>query len=153
MKTVLIIVLLLVLAMVGAMFWAGSKSRSEAPTLGASNDQFVPCPDTPNCLSSDATDDAHRFAALALAADASWASIVAEVKQLPGVTVVEESAGYVRAEAKSSIFGFIDDLEVQQRGNQLAVRSASRVGKSDMGANLKRLTELESRLKAAGIVN
>ena len=38
----------------------------------------------------------------------------------------------LRIEARSRLLRFVDDIEMQVRGNSVAVRSASRVGYSDL---------------------
>ncbi len=153
MKTALIVIVILAIALASSFVWMGKSSRDAAPTLGLSSDRFLPCPESPNCVSSDAGDEAHRFALLTLNDGASWPGIVAEIEQMDGVTLTDNSPGYLRAEVRSPLFGFVDDLELHQRNDQLALRSASRVGYSDMGANRKRLEAIESRLKVAGMIN
>ncbi|MFK7956878.1 MAG: DUF1499 domain-containing protein [Lysobacterales bacterium] len=152
MKTALVIFLIVALAIVAGFFWLGFSSRSNPPALGINGNQFVACPDSPNCVSSDATGADHGFPTLELSATATWPAISAQVEQMDGVTITEQSPGYLRAEVRSSIFGFVDDLEVHQRDNSLALRSSSRVGHSDMGANRKRLESLQGRLNTAGLL-
>ena len=49
---------------------------------------------------------------------------------------------YLAAEYYSKLFGFVDDVEFRKASDAVHVRSASRVGHSDMGANKKRISEL-----------
>ncbi|MEM1091338.1 MAG: DUF1499 domain-containing protein [Pseudomonadota bacterium] len=152
MKIVFYIIIILVALILGSSVYMAFSSRSNPPALGITNNQFAACPDSPNCVSSDAEGPDHGFPTLALTADAEWSAIVAQVKQTDGVTVTEESADYLRAEARTPLFGYVDDLELHHRSGQLALRSSSRVGHSDMGANRKRLTDLQDRLKAEGLI-
>lgn len=152
MKIILIIIVALAVLIVGSSFWMAVSSRSNPPALGVGSGQFVPCPDSPNCVSTDAQDPEHGFPTLDLSDKAEWPAIVAQVQQLPGLTVTEQSPGYLRAEARTPLFGYVDDLELHQRDRQLALRSASRVGHSDLGANRKRLDALHARLKTEGLV-
>ena len=57
---------------------------------------------------------------------------------------------YVHATAKSSRFGFVDDVELlyDPAAGLLQARGASRVGKSDLGVNRRRLEQL---FKDAGL--
>ena len=72
----------------------------------------------------------------------------------PGVTVerFDEQPGgaYLHATAESRLFGFIDDLELaaDARSCVLQLRSASRLGDSDLGVNLARLESLKQALEA-----
>ena len=73
---------------------------------------------------------------------------------LPRTTIVEDDGGYLRAEARSRIFRFVDDLEValDREALELAVRSASRLGFSDRGVNRRRVRALEAALLEAGVI-
>jgi uncharacterized protein (DUF1499 family) len=76
------------------------------------------------------------------------------VAALPRTTVIEETANYLHAQCASALFGFIDDLELHLResDNIVAVRSASRVGYSDLGVNRRRVEGLREALQARGVV-
>ena len=68
------------------------------------------------------------------------------------VVAADASTGVIEATAKSFWFGFTDDVVVRIRagsqGSVLDVRSASRVGVSDLGANARRIGEILDRLSA-----
>jgi len=59
--------------------------------------------------------------------------------------VVEEEA-YWHVEFRSRVFRFVDDVEFLfgPAGRQIHVRSASRVGYSDFGANRRRIEEIRA---------
>ena len=65
-----------------------------------------------------------------------------------GGKIIRNDVRYIHAIYKSSIFGFIDDIEFRQtsNGQTIHVRSASRVGRSDLGANLRRLERIRLKL-------
>jgi uncharacterized protein (DUF1499 family) len=58
---------------------------------------------------------------------------------------------YVRAEARTRLFRFVDDVEFHFRPEvgQIAMRSASRIGYSDLGENRRRLEEVRRVLREA----
>ena len=64
--------------------------------------------------------------------------------------MVREKDNYFAATYHSGVFGFVDDLEVRidEATKQIHIRSASRVGYSDMGANMKRVRSLVKRLQS-----
>ena len=66
------------------------------------------------------------------------------VEQLPGVRVVETEPDYFRAEFTSRILRFVDDLEflLDPEAQVIHVRSASRTGYWDFGANRKRVEQI-----------
>ncbi len=71
---------------------------------------------------------------------------------MPRTRIVTESPEYLHAECRSSVFGFVDDLELQLRPSDgiIAVRSASRLGHSDFGVNRKRIETLRNALIKKG---
>ena len=58
----------------------------------------------------------------------------------------------MHAEIRSPLFGFVDDLELRIDPDRarVDVRSASRVGRSDLGANRRRVEVLRERLTRRG---
>ena len=123
-------------------------------TLGARDGRLRGCPRSPNCVSSEARDDAHRVEPLGLGGDPAegWRTVVEVVGALPRTRIVTREEGYVHAECSSPLLGFVDDLELQLRADEgvVAVRSASRLGYSDLGVNRKRVDDLRHRLKKRG---
>jgi uncharacterized protein (DUF1499 family) len=61
---------------------------------------------------------------------------------------------YLHAEFRSLIFRFVDDVELHRPlgSPEIAVRSASRVGGSDMGVNPRRVEALRELFVERGIV-
>jgi len=115
-----------------------------------------PCPNRPNCVSSRADDAAHRVEpfALRVPVERAWPQLRDAVASLPRVRIVESGVGYLRAEATSRLFRFVDDLEVLHvpGSARIDVRSASRVGYSDVGVNRARVESLREALRDAGLV-
>ena len=115
-----------------------------------------PCPRTRNCVSSDATDEIHRVDPFELLVSASeaWAATERAVLALPRTRIVARTATSLRAECRSRIFRFVDDLDIELRSDAgiIAVRSASRVGRGDLGVNRRRVEALRAQLAARGIV-
>ena len=105
--------------------------------------QLAPCPDRPNCVSSQAEDEAHRVAPLALEGtpEEALARLRRIIEAMPGATVDEVGDGWLSARFRSRVFGFVDDLEmaVDEANGVVHVRSASRVGYSDLGVNRRRV--------------
>jgi uncharacterized protein (DUF1499 family) len=105
-------------------------------------------------VSSQADDDAHRVEPLQLrvAPEAGWAAARRAVEALPRTTVVRADERYLHAEVRSRLFRFVDDLELllAEDGRRIDVRSASRVGHSDLGVNRRRVEALRQALREAG---
>jgi uncharacterized protein (DUF1499 family) len=135
---------------------AGLWLAASAHALGVRDGRLAPCPDRPNCVASDAADPARRVEPLVLAASpaAAWEALRALLRSRPDVTVKVDEADYLRAEFRSAVFGFVDDVEFHLRrgGGVIAVRSASRVGYYDFGANRARIEAVRGELRARGAV-
>jgi uncharacterized protein (DUF1499 family) len=123
----------------------GLFSGSRPAHLGFTAGKFAPPTWKPNCVSStvDKSDGKHFIAPIAYTgsgADA-WKKLLDAVKSNPRVNVVSENAGYLYAEYKSAGMGFVDDVEfaLNEKAGAIEVRSASRLGIDDFGANRKRI--------------
>ena len=62
--------------------------------------------------------------------------------------------GRIEATATTRMFGFKDDVVVRVRaadkGSELDIRSMSRIGRSDIGANAARIRDFLQKLRASG---
>jgi len=131
----LIIVTLLVMA-------CASRSK-QAP--GLANGKLSPCPGTPNCVSSEDPAENSQIDPFTFegAPEGAWSrlkqAILAE-----GGSIEKDDDIYLWATFTSRLFHFVDDVEFRlDAANRLIhVRSASRVGYSDMGVNRKRVEAL-----------
>ncbi len=67
------------------------------------------------------------------------------------ITATDEEAGTIEATNESRTFHFVDDVVVRvrphRRGSRVDVRSKSRDGKSDMGANARRIETILSLIR------
>ncbi len=139
----LIVVGLLALALAGFVF-LGLRSQAGAPP-GLQGGRLAPCPTSPNCVSTEP--GATEPNAAPLPPDV-WSRIPAAVESLGGETrtVTDD---YIAATFTSRVFRFVDDVEFRRAGDAVHVRSASRVGHSDMGVNAKRVEALRAELAAS----
>ena len=123
-------------------------SLALAASLALASDILPPCPDSPNCVSSLADGD-HHVAALAGkdSRDASLAALASALDSLPRVDWQQAGEDRIEATFTSLVFRFVDDvtLLVHEDG-RIDVRSASRVGHYDFGANRRRVEMLRDML-------
>lgn len=128
-------------------------------TLGVRDGRLAPCPTSPNCVSSQtpSEDAEHLIAPLAFPPAAqgdparAWEVLERAVRELERTIVITARPGYLHAEASTALLGFVDDLEclLDPAARVIHVRSASRVGYSDLGVNRKRVEALRARLASA----
>ena len=142
MRTALIVLAVLVLLGVGGFFALAVQSRGGEPQ-GLREGRLAPCPPSPNCVCSE--DHADGESAVAPLPAAAWPRLAEAVEETGG-RIVTRTDGYIAAEYRSALFGFVDDVEFRRTEDAIHVRSASRVGHSDMGANAKRVAAIRSRL-------
>lgn len=119
----------------------------DIPKLGVENNRLKPCPDTPNCVASHPdTPESQKVPPILYAAEQSLAYDQMEAllsEREDAIVVTREHAHYLRADFRTPLMGFIDDVEFYfQVPGVIAVRSASRVGYSDLGANRRRIEEI-----------
>lgn len=122
---------------------------SKAPaTLGVHDGKLSPCPSSPNCVCSFDDDKRHAIDALETHNDpaADLDRLVQIFEKLPRTKVVTREENYLHAEFTSLIFRFVDDVEflVDSEQGKIHVRSASRVGYSDMGVNRRRIERIRT---------
>lgn len=131
-----------------------SSCSGAAANIGVHNAKLSPCSTRPNCVSSDSEAADHWIEPFRLAISASdaWEMALSLVAEMPRTTIIIQSNDYLHAECRSKVFGFVDDLELHLRTKDkiIAVRSAARVGYSDLGVNRTRVEELRSKLSSLG---
>jgi len=107
-------------------------------------------------VSSESKQPKHAVKPFLLAGnvDSAWKKLREVVESLPRTKVTTASKTYIHAECASLLMRFVDDLELyHDTGSPLVqVRSASRLGYSDMGVNRKRVESLRRKLAQRGIL-
>jgi len=132
----------------------GLLSGKRPADLGVKNGNLKAPPSSPNAVSSQATGGYHRIAPLAYGGSQEQAmkALKAIIENAPNTRIVETKPDYLYAEYTSALMGFVDDVEFYLPANAriIHVRSASRLGHSDLGANRKRIEAIRARLVQAG---
>lgn len=117
--------------------------------------RLPPCPSSPNCVSTEATDPAKQMAPLPYRVDRATSRklILSIVGTMPRASIVSQTDDYVHAEFRSRLFGFVDDVEFLFDDDTAIIhfRSASRSGYSDMGVNRQRMTAIGEAYRTANL--
>ena len=137
------------LAALLALFSLGFMSKSGAAN-GLIDGRLTPCPDRPNCVCSEyAADAEHRIEPIDIpnGDTALFMNRLRQSVQAMGGRIETDRPDYLAATFTSSIFGFVDDLEIRIDAAQTRahLRSASRVGYSDRGVNRERVEQLRNQ--------
>ncbi|MEM7179796.1 MAG: DUF1499 domain-containing protein [Spirochaetota bacterium] len=115
--------------------------------------KLEPCPKSPNCVSSQGneSDKEHHIAPIAYQGEKTMvkAKILQTLKKFPRVKIIKQTDAYVYAEFTTLIMRYTDDVEfyINEGKKVIDVRSASRVGKSDLGKNRSRIEDFRSKFK------
>lgn len=114
-------------------------------TLGVQNTQLAGCPDSPNCVCSFETRDSHRVDPLRGDLD----TVKRAIAQMPRAEIIREDGNYLYAEFTSRLMGYVDDVEflADPASGVVHVRSASRLGHSDLGVNRNRVEEIRALMQ------
>lgn len=110
------------------------------------------CPASPNCVSTQALtdDEVHYIEPIVYRGDRKDTQLKIESFMLEknNARIVTHSLGYVHFEVTSQLIGYIDDVEfyLPEADSVVHVRSASRVGYSDIGVNRDRVQQVQNLL-------
>jgi uncharacterized protein (DUF1499 family) len=122
--------------------------------LGVRDGMLKSCPLSPNCISSQAADEKHRISPLVFKGepDQAFSRLKQTLVSRSDTTVTETTAEYLRAEFRTRA-GFIDDGEflLDRSQSLIHVRSASRLGYSDLGKNRSRMEEIRQQFNGQGV--
>jgi uncharacterized protein (DUF1499 family) len=145
----MIIKLLFTIGLIIMTLSSPAEAKETAKTLPA-------CPNSPNCVSSQAADGDHFIAPFKIIGKPEDAFAVLK-NALTGqsrTVITQASDNTLHAEATSLIFRFVDDVDaiLDKDAGMIHIRSASRVGYSDFGVNRKRVEGLRTILQQAGVI-
>lgn len=149
------LLLLLILSGVFLFFlYAQAQQSAQLPANTATphydmENKLKPCPDSPNCVSTQSTQAAKKRAPLPFSGNPTEAlkRLQALVTAMPRTKLITAQDNYLHFTFKTWPIPFIDDVEflLDAEANVIHYRSASRVGYSDMGVNSRRMAKVAKR--------
>lgn len=128
----------LLLMLFGTFSCAGTPPKS-----GLIDGRLRPCPNSPNCLSSETSGPAYIAPIPYTSTTAlAWQNLKKTIEDTEGA-IVDSQPGYLRAVYTSQVLRFEDDLELRldEAAKLIQMRSASRNGYWDMGVNRRRVEQ------------
>jgi uncharacterized protein (DUF1499 family) len=122
-----------------------SRCSGGSPSnIGVHEGRLSPCPDAPNCVSTQSSDPRHRIEALPFrgSAEQTMAAVLSVVETMAKTTIITQAEDYLHVEYRTKM-GFVDDVEfyLDESTKTVHFRSASRIGYSDLGVNRRRMQE------------
>jgi uncharacterized protein (DUF1499 family) len=122
-----------------------------ATHAAAEPNKFSPCPGSPNCVSSQSENKKHFIEPFEYTGNREEArqKLINILEKTKRVLLVKAETDYIHAEYRSFIFRFVDDVELYfpSEDTIIHVKSASRIGYYDFGANRRRVERLRSALE------
>ena len=126
-------------------------SDTKISAQGIKEGVLAPCPDSPNCVSTQAEDTKHHMDPISYTGTLEQARqrLLKVISSMRRARVMVDKGNYIHVVFTSMIFRFKDDVEFafDDRNKLINFRSASRVGYSDMGVNRKRMEEIKKRFE------
>ena len=126
--------------------------KSKKP-IGIIDGKFHPCPKSPNCVSTQSTDEKHRMKPIQYSStvDEAKEKIKNLIKSFKRTKLITETENYLHFEFRTATFKFVDDVEfyLDVKEKLIHFRSAARLGWSDMGVNRKRMRKIRELYNGA----
>lgn len=139
------------LPLFSVLFFLLACSAGNEVAPGIKSGELPPCPDKRNCVSSRSTDPSHAIAPLRYDGSSEKAKqdLIKTIEALKRARVVLVEGDFIHAEFTSAFFRFVDDVDfiLDDRTKTIHVRSASRVGNSDLGVNRRRVEDIRARFQ------
>jgi uncharacterized protein (DUF1499 family) len=140
---------IIIIGICASLFLLGC-AQNRSRSIGINDGQLSPCPESPNCVSSQSADEKHSIDPLSYGVPDSdpMAKLKEIISSMKRSRIVAEEDNYLRAEFRSALFRFVDDVEfhLDTDNRVIHVRSASRTGHYDFGVNRKRIELIRSKL-------
>lgn len=123
--------------------------------IGLTEGGLSPCPDSPNCVVSQEADPSHAIAPIPYqgSRQQAYATLKDVLSVVPRTKIVAETDNYIHAESSSRLMGFVDDVEFYFPADTpvIHMRSAARLGESDLGVNRRRLEQIRLAAQDLGL--
>ncbi|MCY9870185.1 DUF1499 domain-containing protein [Vibrio barjaei] len=111
-----------------------------------------PCGDSPRCVSTQDSREEFKLAPFTLTTNTNINQIEQIALTLPNAEIAAKEGNYLRVEYTSSVFRYVDDMELRIEGDQLLVRSEARIGYYDFDVNRERVEAFRLKLIESGLV-
>ncbi len=137
------------------LLWNNHVFAGVSPTnIGVNNGKLAICPSTPNCVNSQAIagDTEHAIQPIQIGGGIPqrMADLKLAIRSMPRSIIIKETSNYLYVESTSKLMGFVDDVEfyLDDDSKFIQVRSASRLGESDLGVNRQRIEEIRAKVSS-----
>ena len=116
--------------------------------LGVREGKLAPCPNSPNCVSTQSDDPRHQIAPLpyTMSADNAKAQLLDIIRSMPRTTIITDAPTYIHAEFRTTGIGYVDDVEfyLDEASKVIHFRSSARLPYYDWEVNRDRMEEIRA---------
>ena len=129
-----------------ALLLLGCTGAPEKPPSGAA---LPPCGSLPNCVNSESGEGNQAIAPIVASAP-QWRALKTWLRSQDNWTITRDEANFLQAVATTPLMRFRDDVQLRfdEAAGLIHVRSSSRLGIGDMGANRARMEGLRARVES-----
>jgi uncharacterized protein (DUF1499 family) len=122
--------------------------------LGVRNGKLAPCPNSPNCVSTQSQDPRHQIDPIPYTTSPAEAkaALVQIIRSMERTQIIRDDPTYIHAEFRTKGMGYVDDVEftLDQHAGVIHFRSSARLPYHDWGVNRKRMEDIRAAFEAAG---
>ncbi len=126
--------------------FAGSQPNN----IGIINNQLASCPLSPNCVSNFSQDAEHYIAPISYNSPKkdTLEKLTQVINSLERTKIITVKDNYLYVQFNSFLMGYVDDVEflLDESKKVINVRSASRIGESDLGVNKQRIETIRKQI-------
>jgi uncharacterized protein (DUF1499 family) len=124
------------------------------PNLGVSNGKLAPCPNSPNCVSTQSQDPRHQIDPIPYTASPAEvrATLLKIIRSMERTQIIRDEPTYIHVEFRTKGIGYVDDVEfaLDQEVGVIHFRSSARLPYYDWGVNRERMEEIRAAFEAVG---
>lgn len=122
--------------------------------LGVRDGKLAPCPDSPNCVSTQSQDPRHQIDPIPYTTSAPTVrnKLLNIIHSMARTTIIAEDPNYIHAEFRTKGLGYVDDVELflDEEAQVIHFRSSARLPYYDWDVNRKRMEQIRTDFEAMG---
>lgn len=122
--------------------------------LGVKDGKLAPCPNSPNCVSTQSQDPRHQIDPIPYTTSPAEAkaTLLQIIRSMERTRIIKDDPTYIHAEFRTKGIGYVDDVELylDQEARVIHFRSSARLPYWDWGVNRKRMEDIRTAFEAAG---
>jgi uncharacterized protein (DUF1499 family) len=120
--------------------------------LGVREGKLAPCPNSPNCVSTQSEDPRHQIDPIPYTTSLTETkeALLQVIRSMDRTKIVTEASSYIHAEFRTKGIGYVDDVEffLDEQARIIHFRSSARLPYYDWDVNRKRMEAIRVAFEA-----